>query len=148
MPTLFGYRVEPNFDPGEERKEDRLNWVIWGGFILLMVYGLFRTFSVEMFQAYLATGFCYGVNFYVKWRNHFRKLWLWKAIFASVPLYTLYLAGLFWSDRTFPDLMTKAIVFIPVLILGLGIESVLIRGIVNRLKPSSADQMEGPVTQT
>jgi hypothetical protein len=139
---LFGYPIEPDFDLAKEQRRDRLGWVLVGGVVLCAVY-LFsgRPYAVEVFQAYMATGLCYGASFYVDRKNDLGKLWLWKVIFASVPLHIAYLAVLFWSDKAFPSVMTKAIVFMPVLAVAFAIESILIDRIADWFKPSSAEQV-------
>lgn len=145
----FGYHVEPDFDLAKEQSRDRVGWALVGGTFLCLLY-LFsgRPFAVEIFQGYVATSLYYGDTFYVRRRGDLGKLWLWKAILATLPLHVLYLAALFWSDALFPNLMTKVIVFIPVLALGFAIESIVLSKLVDRFKPSSAEQPGGPVAQT
>ena len=96
-----------------------------------------RPFAVEIFQGCVATVLCYGITFYVDRRKYLSKLWVWKAIVATVPLHIAYLAVLFRSDRAFPNVMTKVIVFMPVLLLAFGIEAILIDRIVDYFKPPS-----------
>lgn len=147
MHALFGYRLEPDFNIAKEQRRDRLKLAFWIGLVLLMVYGFFRNFSVEMFQGYVGTALFYGENFYVRRRSYLSKLWLWKAIIASIPLHVLYLAGIFWSDRAFPELMTKAIVFMPAIAVGFVIESYLIQRVIDRFRLSSIKQAGASVTQ-
>jgi hypothetical protein len=146
---LFGYRLEPDFDVAKERRRDRLKVALIGGFVLCVLY-LFsgEPYATEAFQGCVATGLFYGEDFYVQRKDDLGKLWLWKAIFATVPLHALYLAGWFWSDRAFPNLMTKGTVFIPLLFVGFALESTLFGRIVDRFKPSIADKAGGPVAQT
>ena len=133
MSTLFGYRIEPDFDLAKEQRRDRVGWVMYGGIALAGGY-LFSggRFATEVFQGVIATSLFYGASFYVDRRNVLRKLWLWEIIFATVPLHVAYLAILFWSDVRFPDVMTKAIVFIPVLSFCFVIESALVDWIAAR----------------
>jgi hypothetical protein len=139
---LFGYPIESDFDPAKEQRRTRLGWILVGGTVLCVVY-LFsgRSYAVEVFQAFVATGLSYGAGFYVDRRNDLSKLWVWKVVFASVPLHVAYLAVLFWSDKAFPSVMTKAVVFIPVLAVAFGIESILIDRMADGFKPSSAEQV-------
>jgi hypothetical protein len=136
---LFGYPVDPNFDLAKEQRRDRVGWALIGGAVLSGVY-LFSgwPFAVEIFQGCVATILCYGANFYVERRQHLGTRWLWEAISATVPLHVAYLAALFWSDKAFPSVMTKAIIFMPVLGVAFGIQSLLIDRIVDCFKPSSA----------
>lgn len=124
-------------------------WALWGGTFLCLLY-LFsgRRFATEVFQGCFATVLCYGDTFYVRRRKDLNGRWLWKAILVTVPLHFFYLAALFWSDKIFPEFMTKAIIFIPVLSLGFVIESALMQRVIDRFKPSSAGQAGGPLTQT
>lgn len=55
---------------------------------------------------------------------------------ASLPVHILYLMGVFWSDKKFPEFMTKVVVFLPVLAVGAAIESIFFFDrIANRFKP-------------
>jgi hypothetical protein len=139
MPALFGYRLEPGFNIAKEQRRDRLSWLLYSGLVLCMAYSFFsrREHSTEVFQGFVATSLFYGETFYVRRRSDIGKLWLWKAIFATIPFHVLYLAGIFWSDRAFPEVMMKAIVFIPVLTLGFAIESIQMQRIVDRFRLSS-----------
>lgn len=107
-----------------------------------MAYSFFprREYSTEVFQGFVATSLFYGETFYVRRRSDIGKLWLWKAIFATIPFHVLYLVGIFWSDHAFPSVMTKAIVFIPALALGFTIESLQMQRIVDRFRLSSTKQ--------
>ena len=139
---MFGYPIGPDFDPAKEQRRTRLGWVLVGGTVLCVVY-LFSGWphAVELFQAFIATGLCYGAGFYVDRRNDLDKPWVWKVVFASVPLHAAYLAILFWSNKAFPSVMTKAVVFIPVLAVAFGIESILINWMADGFKPSSPEQV-------
>lgn len=140
-PTLFGQRIEPDFNIDKERRRDRLKFAFVGGFILCVLYlFLGSPHATDVFQGFFATILFYGENFYVRRRGHFHSPWLWKAIFLTVPLHILYLSGIFSSDRAFPQLMTKAIVFMPVLAVGFVIESYLTQRLVDRLRLSSIKQ--------
>jgi hypothetical protein len=134
---LFGYEVDPDFDLGKEQRTDRVSWFIYAAVAVCAVY-LFAGghFVDEVLQGSVATILCYGANFYANLRSSMNKPWLWKAILATIPLHVGYLALIFWSDRVAPEAMTKALVFIPVLGIGFGIESVLIDHIVAHFKPS------------
>src|ERR1700737_2124846 len=117
MMALFGYRIEPGFNMVKEQRRDRLNWLFYTGIAVCIAYSFFsrRAHSTQVFQGFVATSLFYGETFYVRRRNDLGKLWLWKAILATIPFHVLYLVGIFWSDRAFPEVMTRAIVFIPVL---------------------------------
>lgn len=149
MATLFGQRIEPDFDLAKEQRGDRVGWILYGGVALCLVY-LFsgRPFATEIFQGMLATVLPYGASFYVNQKNNLGQLWLWKAALASLPVHVLYLTGIFWSDRAFPELMTKPIIFVPVLAVGFGLESsLLFDRIADHFKPHGAGQPVAPMTQ-
>ena len=133
---MFGYRVEPDFDIAKEQRRDRLKLALIGGFVLCVLY-LFsgEPHATQLFQGFVATGLIYGEDFYVQRKNDLDKLWLWKAIIATVPLHTLYLATVVWSDSRFPSFMTKSMFFLPLLLVGFAFESVLIERIVGHFKP-------------
>ena len=136
---LFGYSVEQDFDLAKEQRRDRLGWLLLGGTALCGLY-LFtgRPFATELFQGWIATSLFYGDNFYVRRRANLPKLWLWKSILITVPFHVLYLAGIFWLDRAIPQLMTKALVFMPVVGVGFAIESITMQPLIDRFKPTEA----------
>lgn len=144
MTTLFGYSVEPGFDLALEQRRDRLAWLLLGRTALCLLY-LFTglPFATELFQGWLATSLFYGDNFYVRRRAYLLKSWLWKSILVTVPIHALYLAGIFWLDRVVPQLMTKAMVFMPVVAVGFAIESIQMQPLIDRFKPSEASSIEG-----
>ena len=145
MNALFGYRLEPSFNIDKEQRRARLNWPFYCGLVLCIIYlFLGKPYGTELFQAWVATSLFYGENFYVRRRDYLRKSWLLKALIASIPLHALYLAALFWSDRIFPQVMTKAIVFVPVLALGFAIESIQMDRLIDRFRLSSIDQSAHP----
>ena len=132
MSTLFGQRLEPEFDIEKEKRSGRVGWAIFGGLAVAALYEVFGgRFGVEAFQGLTATILCYGANFYVPYRKELLKWWLWKAVLMTVPLHVAYLAGLFWTDGAFPSLMTKAAIFIPVIALAFVFESLIIDQIVS-----------------
>jgi hypothetical protein len=139
---VFGYPIEKDFDPDREQRGDRVGWGFLIGGALAIAYDLFGgPFGVEVFQAALATTLFYGANFYADRRNDARKEWFWVTLFATTPLHVAYLVALIWSDRAFPEVMTKAIVFIPVILVGFGIESLLVDWAAKRFK--STDHTAG-----
>ena len=137
MTTLFGYGVEQDFDLALEQRRDRLGWLLLGG-TMLCGLNLFTglPFATELFQGWIATSLFYGDNFYVRRRANLPKLWLWKSILITVPFHVLYLAGIFWLDRAIPQLMTKALVFMPVVGVGFAIESITMQPLIDRFKPT------------
>ena len=139
MTTLFGYGVEQDFDLALEQRRDRLGWLLLGG-TMLCGLNLFTglPFATELFQGWIATSLFYGDNFYVRRRANLLKLWLWKSILITVPFHVLYLAGIFWLDRAIPQLMTKALVFMPVVGVGFAIESITMQPLIDRFKPTEA----------
>jgi len=144
----FGYPIEPNFDLGKEQRRNRLSWPFFGGTALCLLY-LFtgRPFATEVFQGFVATSLFYGEKFYVQRRSAFGKLWLWKAFLATLPVHMLYLAAIFGLDRSYPQVMTKAVVFIPVLAIGFAVESIWMERLIDRFKPATTEPTSGPVTQ-
>jgi hypothetical protein len=136
---LFGFPVDPNFDLSKEERRTRVGWALGAGCVLSLLCLFFKVpFATELFQGCVATILCYGANFYVDRREFLRERWLWHAIFATTLLHIAYLAALFWSDRAFPSVMTKAVVFMPIVATAFGVESVLIDRIVDYFNPSSA----------
>src|SRR5438132_1001183 len=81
--------------------------------------------------------------FFFRRRAHLGKPWLRKAIIATIPFHAVYLTALFWSDHAFPQVMTKAMVFIPVLALGFAFESVQMGRIIDRFRLTSMKQESG-----
>jgi hypothetical protein len=47
---------------------------------------------------------------------------------VTIPLHVAYLAALFCSERAFPSVMTMAVIFIPLLAIAFGVESILFYG--------------------
>jgi len=136
---LFGYGVEQNFDPGIEQRRDRMWWPLLGGTALCILYSFTGLpFATEFFQGWIATSLFYGDNFYVRRRNDFPKLWIWKSILATVPFHVLYLGAIIWLDRAVPQLMTKVAVFLPVIALGFALESITMQPLMDRFKPAEA----------
>ncbi len=127
MATPFGQRIEPDFDLARDDRRDRVGWAIIAVAVLSGIY-LFSggPFSTQVFQGMFATVFPYGVSFYVNQRNNLGRLWLWKAVLVSLPVHALYLTAIFWSDKAFPELMTKVVIFLPVLAVGAAIESIFL----------------------
>ena len=139
MSTLFGYSVEPDFDLALEQRRDRMWWPLLGGTALCILYSITgRPFDTELFQGWIATCLFYGDNFYVRRGKDLQRLWLWKSILLTAPFHVLYLAGIFWLDRVVPQLMTKAVVFIPVVGVGFALESIAMQPLIDRFKPSDA----------
>jgi hypothetical protein len=138
---LFGYPVEPGFDLALEQRRDRLGWLMLGGTVLCLLY-LFtsRPFATELFQGWIATSLFYGDTFYVRRRAALSKLWLWKSILITLPVHALYLAVMIWSDRTFPQWMTKVAFFLPLIAVAFALESIAMQSLIDRLKPSEATQ--------
>ena len=136
---LFGYAVEPDFDLGIEQRRDRLGWLFLGGGALCIVYSLTGgPFDTEVVQAWIATSLFYGDTFYVRRRQALSKLWLWKSILMTVLIHALYLSAIFWLDRAIPQLMTKVVIFLPVVAVGFAIESIMLQPLIDRFKPSEA----------
>jgi len=118
-------------------------WPFLGGVALCGLY-LFtgRPFATELFQGWVATSLLYGEEVYVRRAKDLRKTWLWKAVLATVPIHVLYLSGIFWLDKVLPQLMTKALVFMPVISLGFAIESINMEAFIDRFKPKEAANSE------
>src|ERR1700733_2174574 len=136
---LFGYPVDPNFDPAKEERRTRVKWALGVGCALSLLWLFFKVpFATEVAQGSFATILCYGVNFYVDRRESLGERWLWYTILATTPMHIAYLVILFWSDRAFPSVMTKGVIFFPVVAIACGLESVLIDRIVHYFNPSSA----------
>ncbi len=132
---MFGYPVEENFDLAKEQRRDRLKWIVVGGISLLCVLYVIHPFSAAILQGYFLTSLSYGDSFYVQRRDNLGKPWLWKAIFATIPLHLLLLLGIVWLDWTFPDFFPKVLVCGPILFVTFGVEDVLFDKIVDRFSP-------------
>jgi hypothetical protein len=137
---MFGYRVEENFDLAKEQRRDRLWWVAVAGICLLCVLYVIHPFSAAILQGYFLTSMCYGDSFYVQRKDNLGNPWLWKAIFATIPLHLLLLLGIVWLDWAFPNFFPKVLVCGPILIVTFGIEGVLFDWIVGRFSPSNPAQ--------
>lgn len=146
MTTLFGQRIEPDFDLAKEKRRNRLGWALILGLPLCVLYDILGFhFATQVFQGWLATVLSYGVTFYINQRSNIGTRWLWKAVLASLPVHALYLLGVFWSDSAFPGLMMKVIVFVPALAVLSAIESLFFFDrIVGWFKPRDADRSSAP----
>jgi hypothetical protein len=133
---MFGYRVEENFDLAKEQRRDRLWWrVVVPGICLVCALYIIHPLPAAILQGYFLTSMSYGNSFYVKRRDNLDKLWIWKAILATIPLHLLLLLGIVWLDWTFPDFFPKVLVCGPILFVTFGVEAVLFNGIVDRFSP-------------
>jgi hypothetical protein len=65
---------------------------------------------------------------------------------ADRPDPHIYLAGVFWADHAFPGPMKKAIVFVPVLAVGVVIETYWIQKIIKRAELSNTKDAGAPST--
>ena len=137
---MFGYRIEGDFDIAKEQRLNRLMWVNGGGIGLLGLLYVLHPFSAAIFQGYFITSLCYGDSFYVRRRGDLGKRWLWKAIFATIPLHLLLLLAIVWLDRAFLNVFPKTIVSVPILFVTFGVEAVLFEQIVARCRPPEATQ--------
>ena len=136
---LFGYGVEPGSDSATEQRRNRMWWPLLGGTALCLLYSFARRpFATEIFQGWIATSLFYGDNFYVRRGQDISKLWLWKSILATVPFHVAYLFGIFWLNRAIPQLMSRVIIFLPVLALGFAVESIKMQAIIDQFKPSQS----------
>lgn len=147
MTELFGQRVELDSDLAKDQRRDRLGWAIVVVALLSIVYDLSRgPASTEVFQGMFATIFPYGISFYVNQkRKQLGRTSLWKVVLATSPLHLLYLTGIFWSDKAFPDPMKKVLFFLPVLAVGAAIESIyLLDPIAKYFRSREVDQPSAP----
>ncbi len=78
----------------------------------------------------MATSLYYGDEFYVLRGLKVRDVRLWKAILATLPFHGAYLMALFWLDRTLPQMMLKAVVFMPLIAVCFAVESELMGNFV------------------
>jgi hypothetical protein len=145
MRALFGYRVEPNFSLAKEERRTRAVWGLLGGGFLWVFY-LFSglPFATQVIQGYVSTLLFFGFGFYYTWGDHLGKMWVWKAVSLITPIHVLYVALIFWSDKRYPDVMTKPLVFVPILSVAYAFEAIFFDWIVNRFKPSGTDQEAMP----
>jgi hypothetical protein len=133
---MFGYRVEEDFDLAKEQRRDRhWWWVVVPGICLVCALYIIHPLPAAILQGYFLTSMSYGESFYVQRRDSLGKPWLWKAIFATIPLHLLLLLGIVWLDWTFPDFFPKVLVCGPILVVTFAVEAVLFDGIVDRFSP-------------
>ena len=123
------------FDLAKEQRTDRVKWVLVGGTLLLAVARFFVHFPVYIFQVFLATTLCYGNEFYRERGNFLRSSWLWKAFLTTLPIHGIYLGVLFWSGLKFPAIVTKPIIFIPLLVLCFGVEALIFDRVILTFEP-------------
>jgi len=128
---MFGSYIKAGFDPEKEERRSRIVKVMFVGLVLCVFYLWFDgPFATQAFQAWVATSLYYGDEFYSRDVN-VRETRLWKAILATVPFHCAYLAVLFWLDHVFPQVMLKAVVFMPAILICFGIESSVLSKLVN-----------------
>ena len=137
MTTLFGQEIDPDFDEAKEDRVSRVGMAFLLGVALSIIYLILGLpFATQVFQGLFATIPAYGSSFYADRQTNMRKLWFWKAVLATLPFHLSYLAVIFYSDVKLPELMMKAVVFVPVLMFGFAFESaVIFDRIVDRFKP-------------
>jgi hypothetical protein len=90
-------------DLEKEQRRERLKWVFYGGFaMLLVVCGFYIQLTTEqrVLHAYGLTVLVYGALLYVEEFEYLKKLWLWKGVLATIPLHIALVAGLLWWDTT------------------------------------------------
>ena len=90
----------------KEQRRERLQWVLYGvSSMLLVVCGFYMQERVELriLHAYALTVLTYGALIYVEEFQHLKRLWLWKGVLATIPLHSVFLAGLFWWDAQVPE---------------------------------------------
>jgi hypothetical protein len=93
-----------NFD--KEQRRERLQWVFYGvSSMLFVVCGFYvqERIEVRILHAYGLTVLTYGALIYVEEFQHLKRLWLWKSVLATIPLHSVFLAGLFWWDAQAPE---------------------------------------------
>ena len=135
--TLFGINIEPDFDVQKERRNDRVGWALHTAVIMCGIY-LFGGghFATQVFQGTVATILCYGANFYTEHRQDLKKPWFWKAVIATIPMHLGYIALLLWSDKVAPQAMTRAMVFMPALLVGFALETLVILNVIAYFTPA------------
>lgn len=136
--------IDPDFDEARRDRIGRVGQTLFGGLILCGVYlFLGLPFATQLFQGVVATILAYGSTFYVNRNSGVRQLWFWKAVLATLPVHLLYVVLIFCSDARFPEFMTKAVVFIPVLGVGFAAESAFILDpIANYFEPPEPDGVD------
>jgi hypothetical protein len=141
---MFGYRIEKNFDLAKEERRNRLIWVMGTGLCLLLIVAFFiHPFPMAIFQGYFLTALVYGDSFYVIRKDKLKEPWLWKAMFATIPIHAFFIIAILGLDRALPSIFLKIVVWIPSLTLVFGIEDVLFDGIVDRFCPSNTAKTLG-----
>lgn len=125
MSRVLGRHIEQDSDLTRERRRRHVGWGIVLGVVICILCDLLGLpFTTEVFQGWLATCLPYGVTFYVNQGENLRRSWLWKAVLVSLPAHASYLFAIFWSDGTFPGMLPKAVVFVPVLAVFSAVESI------------------------
>lgn len=125
MASLFGYRIEPDFDITRENRIARVGHVLIGAVVICGAYALSGgRFSTQFFQGTVVTILAYGSSFYADRNGGIRGPAFWKALVVTLPIHALCLLAIFYSERIFPLRRVRGGLFIPVL--ASGIESALI----------------------
>lgn len=129
---MFDNYIKAGLDPEKEERSRHLNKLWFVGFVLWVFYLLLGGhFATQAFQGGLATLLYYCDEFYVSHPVNLRETRVWRAILATVPFHCAYLAVLFWLDHVLPQVMPKAIVFMPVVVIGFVAESSVLSKLVN-----------------
>ena len=120
MASLFGYRIEPDFDLARENRATRIGHVLIGAVAICCVYDLFGGgFSRQVFQGTVATILSYGTSFYAERKSDICGPAFWKALVATLPIHVLCLVAIFYFDKIFPPRRIRGDLFIPVLVFGI-----------------------------
>lgn len=106
--------TEDGFDLGKEQRTERLKWVSYGVFAMVLVLGNFflqERVEAGVLHVCVLTILCYGIVLYVHEVEHIRELWLWKGVATTIPLHVAFASSLFWADVRFPSLAHKGFLF-------------------------------------
>ncbi len=133
---------EAHIDWIVEQKRDRVVWLTCGGAMPLIILAIFHhtLTTVMVLQAYLLTCIEFGLVFFVKERENIRRSWLWKASAPCILLHVVVLLGVFYWDKSNPQLTNNGFALAGVLFLPAMIELYVFLWIVEFCKPSEGNR--------
>ncbi len=129
-----------SFDIAKEQRGDRLRYVFYGIVAILALFYFFGGWSERKWNIVAdvlgLTLLSYGYILYVSEIRYIRRLWLWKAVLATLPLHLLFLIGLIWWTLRFPRWAHSGFAFAYVLVGTCVIEATLMSFIIDHYRPS------------
>jgi hypothetical protein len=136
MPRLFGYPIGAD-EAAVEEEGERNSWfgiafVIFSSLLTLVI----DPASFKDLYPYDATIILYGYCIYVQRRNNIGRLWVWKAVVASLPVHAAYIAIVVWIYKSWPG-VTRRVEFL-LFLFGFALEVNVFNLIATAFRPSAA----------